>query len=147
MSLRVPSSSFDWRRLLEREREHAVLACDFLGFGLSDKPRDADYSLLRQADLTVELMRRELAGRPFVVAHDMGTSVATELMARELRDELDVALAGGLLFNGSVLLERASPTLRQKLLRTRAAPVFARLMNEREQVTGGPANDLVRLSV
>lgn len=127
-----PSSSFDWRRLLEREREHAVLAFDFLGFGLSDKPREADYSIFRQADLTVELMRRELAGRPgFLVAHDMGSSVATELMARDLREELDADLVGGLLFNGSILLERASPTLGQKLLRTRAAPVFARLMNER----------------
>lgn len=127
-----PSSSFDWRRLLEREREHAVLAFDFLGFGLSDKPREADYSIFRQADLTVELMGRELAGRPgFLVAHDMGSSVATELMARDLREELDADLVGGLLFNGSILLERASPTLGQKLLRTRAAPVFARLMNER----------------
>lgn len=127
-----PSSSFDWRGLLEAEREHAVLAFDFLGFGLSDKPRDADYSLFAQADLTVELMRRELAGRPsFLVAHDMGTSVATELMARDLREELAVDIIGALLFNGSILLERASPTIGQKLLRTRAAPLFARLMNER----------------
>ena len=35
-----PSSSYDWRLLLERETEHAVLAPDFLGFGLSEKPRD-----------------------------------------------------------------------------------------------------------
>jgi pimeloyl-ACP methyl ester carboxylesterase len=126
-----PSSSFDWRRLLEEERGQAVLAFDFLGFGLSDKPRDGDFGLFAQTDLTLELVRRELGGRPvFLVAHDMGTSVATELMARDLGGELDVEVAGALLFNGSILLERAHPTTGQKLLRTRAAPLFARLMNE-----------------
>lgn len=126
-----PSSSFDWRRLLEEEQGQAALAFDFLGFGLSDKPRDEDFCLFGQADLTLELIKRELGGRPvFLAAHDMGTSVATELMARDLAGELDVELAGALLFNGSILLDRASPTIGQKLLRTPAAPLFARLMNE-----------------
>jgi pimeloyl-ACP methyl ester carboxylesterase len=126
-----PSSSFDWRGLLDQELERAVLAFDFLGFGLSAKPREGDYSLFHQADLALELIRREVPDRPcFLVAHDMGTSVATELMAREISDELELELVGALLFNGSILLERASPTLGQKLLRTRAAPLFARLMNE-----------------
>ena len=71
--------------LLERETEHAVLAPDFLGFGLSEKPRDHTYTLHWQADLVEELVRRRSAGRPvFFVAHDMGTSVANELMARDL---------------------------------------------------------------
>ncbi|MFI5026649.1 MAG: alpha/beta fold hydrolase, partial [Solirubrobacterales bacterium] len=40
-----PSSSYDWRLLLERESGRAVLAPDFLGFGLSEKPRDHSYTL------------------------------------------------------------------------------------------------------
>src|SRR5215212_9156824 len=80
-----PSSSFDWRLLLERETEQAVLAPDFLGFGLSEKPRDHDYTLHWQADMVEELVRREHERRPvFFLAHDMGTSVANELMARDL---------------------------------------------------------------
>ena len=80
-----PSSSYDWRLLLEEETEHAVLAFDFLGFGLSEKPRDHDYTLHWQADLVEELVRRHAEGRPvFIVGHDMGTSVATELLARDL---------------------------------------------------------------
>jgi pimeloyl-ACP methyl ester carboxylesterase len=79
-----PSSSYDWRLVLEAKGDgQALLACDFLGFGLSEKPRDHDYSLFWQADLVEELVRRHGGGRPvFVVAHDMGTSVATELIAR-----------------------------------------------------------------
>jgi pimeloyl-ACP methyl ester carboxylesterase len=61
------------------------------------------------------------AGSPpvFIVGHDMGTSVATELMARDLRGELGFALRGALLFNGSMLLHLAKPTPGQKLLRSR----------------------------
>lgn len=94
-----------------------MLAFDFLGFGLSEKPADHTYSLFWQADLVLELLSRFAGERPvFLVAHDMGTSVATELMARELDGE-QTAIVGALLFNGSILLERAKPTLGQKLLR------------------------------
>ena len=125
------SSSFDWRGLLDAERDHATLALDFLGFGLSDKPRDHVYSLSWQADAVVELLRREGAPSAFLVGHDMGTSVATELMARDLAGELDVAIDGALLFNGSILLDRASLTRGQRLLRSPLGPLFARLSNER----------------
>ena len=40
----------------EQELEHAVLAFDCLGFGLSEKPRDHDYTLAEQADLAEELV-------------------------------------------------------------------------------------------
>ncbi|MGE5409080.1 MAG: alpha/beta fold hydrolase [Syntrophothermus sp.] len=127
-----PSSSYDWRRLLELRRgEEATLAFDFLGFGLSEKPRDHHYTLAWQADAAQELVRR--AGSPpvFVVAHDMGTSVATELMARELRDELQFKMTGALLFNGSMLQHLAKPTIGQRLLRSPLGPLFAHLTTER----------------
>ncbi len=127
-----PSSSFDWRRLFELPRaKESTLAFDFLGFGLSQKPRDHRYTLAWQADAAEELVRR--AGSPpvFIVGHDMGTSVATELMARELDGTLEMNLTGALLFNGSMLLHLAKPTLGQQLLRSRAGPLFARLSNER----------------
>jgi pimeloyl-ACP methyl ester carboxylesterase len=127
-----PSSSYDWRPLFElRGAGEATLAFDSLGFGLSKKPRDHVYTLAWQADAVEELVRR--AGSPpvFIVGHDMGTSVATELMARDLRGELGMKLSGALLFNGSMLLHLARPTLGQNLLRSRLGPLFARLTNER----------------
>jgi pimeloyl-ACP methyl ester carboxylesterase len=135
-----PSSSYDWRLLLEEEREHAVLAPDFLGFGLSEKPRDHDYTLHWQADLVEELVRRlagELIGGDgtvapvFIVAHDMGTSVATELLARDLEGELEMSLRGVLLFNGSMVQGAASPTLAQRILRSPLGPLLSRLSSER----------------
>jgi len=126
-----PSSSYDWRRFLELCPERAAIAFDCLGFGLSEKPREHIYSLSWQADAAERLIRQ--AGSPpvFVIAHDMGTSIATELMARDLRGELEIQLEGALLFNGSILLDRASPAVGQKLLRSRFGPLFARLTSER----------------
>lgn len=127
-----PSSSYDWRLLLDEIPGRNVLAFDFLGFGLSEKPRDHDYSLFWQADLTEELVRRHGDGRPvFVIAHDMGTSVANELMARELEGRLVMEIAGIVLFNGSMVLEVASPTPAQRALRSRLGPLVARLSSER----------------
>jgi pimeloyl-ACP methyl ester carboxylesterase len=121
-----PSSSYDWRATLAQLRGAATLVLDFLGFGLSDKPRHVTYSLFRQADVVERLLAGE--SRPVVVvAHDMGTSVATELLARDLEGALGFNLAGVLLFNGSVLIERASLTWAQKALRSPLGPAFARL--------------------
>jgi len=125
-----PSSSYDWRELFELRPGEASLTFDFLGFGLSEKPRDHLYTLAWQADAAEELVRR--AGSPpvFLVGHDMGTSVATELMARDLLGELEMNLTGAMLFNGSMLLHLAKPTLGQNLLRSRLGPLFARLTSE-----------------
>ncbi|HEX7058302.1 MAG TPA: alpha/beta hydrolase [Solirubrobacterales bacterium] len=125
-----PSSSYDWRELLELRPEPGILAFDFLGFGLSDKPRDHVYSLSWQADAAEELVRRVGSPPVFVVGHDMGTSVATELMARDLLGELEMDIVGALLFNGSMLLHLAKPTVGQRLLRSPAGPLFARLTTE-----------------
>ncbi len=127
-----PSSSYDWRRLLDELPGPEILAFDFLGFGLSDKPRDHLYTLGWQADLATELVRRHGAGRPvFVVAHDMGTSVTTELMARDLEGRLGFELAGVLLVNGSIVLDAATLTPSQKLLRGPLGPIAARLSSRR----------------
>jgi pimeloyl-ACP methyl ester carboxylesterase len=123
-----PSSSYDFRALLDALPERAAVAFDFLGFGLSDKPRDHDYSLTWQADLAEELAPDE---HVLVLAHDIGTSVATELMARDVRGELRMKIDSILLLNGSILQDVASPTLGQRVLASRLGPVFARLMSER----------------
>jgi pimeloyl-ACP methyl ester carboxylesterase len=126
-----PSCSYDWRGLLALRPEAPVVAFDFLGFGLSEKPRDHVYTLAWQADAVEEIVRRAGSPPAFLVGHDMGTSVATELLARDLRGELGIDLRGALLFNGSMLLHLASPTLGQRLLRSRLGPLFARLTSER----------------
>jgi pimeloyl-ACP methyl ester carboxylesterase len=67
-----PCSSYDWRSTLASMGEASTLALDFLGFGLSE----------------ANIVERRLAdeSRPVVVvAHDMGTSIATESRSRASR--------------------------------------------------------------
>ena len=46
-----PSSSYDYRNVVPHLAGRAWLTLDFLGFGLSDKPRPHRYSLFEQADI------------------------------------------------------------------------------------------------
>jgi pimeloyl-ACP methyl ester carboxylesterase len=143
-----PSSSYDWRLLLEREGEHAAIAPDFLGFGLSEKPRDHSYTLHWQADMVENLVRRADQSDVFLVAHDMGTSVATELMARDLEGSLAMEIQGVLLLNGSMVQGAASPTLAQRILRSPIGPLFSRLSSERffRQQFGSVSSSVHRLT-
>jgi pimeloyl-ACP methyl ester carboxylesterase len=126
-----PTSSFDYRELFERLPHRRKLTFDFLGFGLSEKPVDHVYSLFDQADRVEELVRTQLGDEPFLlVAHDMGTSVTTELLARSLDTvpgRTRLPLKAVLLLNGSMVLDRASLTLSQKILRGPAGKLFAKL--------------------
>ncbi len=126
-----PSSSYDWRGAIPALGTRSFLAPDLLGFGLSEKPAKARYSLLEQADIVEELVARSGGGPVRIIAHDMGTSVATELMARDIDGRLGFELAGVLLFNGSIILELASLTPGQRLLRSLAGPLAARMSSRR----------------
>jgi pimeloyl-ACP methyl ester carboxylesterase len=126
-----PSFSLDFHRVLEPlAAHHRVVVHDHLGFGLSDKPRGYSYSLLEQAETAVGLWRSLGVRSGHLLAHDYGTSVATELLARRERGLLPIELRSVTLSNGSVHLELASLRPAQRLLRSRlVGPLFARLVN------------------
>lgn len=125
-----PSSSYDWRGVLEQLPVRRTLAPDFLGFGLSDKPPRVRNSLFTQADIVAALLSGE-AGPVHLVAHDMGTSVAAELMARDLEGRLPFTLGGVLLFNGGMIVALTSLTWGQRGLRSPVGPLLARLSSRR----------------
>ncbi|TGD88184.1 alpha/beta hydrolase [Mycolicibacterium sp. CH28] len=131
-----PSSSYDFRGVVDRLGDRAWLTLDFLGFGLSDKPRPHRYSLLEQADIVQSVVADVDPGPVVLLAHDMGTSVATELLARDLSGALPFELQRAVLTNGSVIIERASLRPSQKILRGPFGPVFSRLTNERGFLRG-----------
>ncbi len=125
-----PSSSYDWRHALQRLGDRRLIVFDLLGFGLSQKPRGQLYSLLTQADVVEKIAARFAGEAVILVAHDMGSSVATELLARDLEHRLSFELVSVLLFNASLVLERASLTIAQKILRSRLGPLAARMTTE-----------------
>ncbi|KKB99793.1 hypothetical protein WR43_08070 [Mycolicibacter arupensis] len=131
-----PSCSYDFRDVVARLDGRSWLTMDFLGFGLSDKPHRHRYSLFEQADLVEQVVAASVTGPVVLAAHDMGTSVATELLARDLEGTLKFDLQRAVLTNGSVILERASLRPIQKVLRGPFGAIASRLTNRRSFVRG-----------
>jgi pimeloyl-ACP methyl ester carboxylesterase len=124
-----PTCSYDFHLCFDAlATARRVVTLDFVGFGFSAKPTDFSYSLVEQADV-VEVALRELGiAHADLFAHDMGTSVATELVARRAAGLLHFELGRLALMNGSVHVEMAHLAVSQKLLRQPLlGPLFARL--------------------
>lgn len=128
-----PTSSWDWHTLLPLlEKRRRVLVFDFPGYGLSEKPPGRDYSLKRQLD-TAEALLRHLGIESFdLLAHDMGNSVACELLRRREDGNYPFELRSLTLLNGGIYMEQHRPLFTQRLLRTPGVgAVAARLTSRR----------------
>lgn len=127
-----PTSSHDFHRVLPHfTKRFRVVVHDHLGFGLSDKPQDYSYSLFEQAEVAMELWRKLGITTAHLLAHDYGTSVATEVLARRERGACPVDLKTVTLSNGSVFIELAHLTPLQQLLRNKTlGPVAASLSSK-----------------
>lgn len=125
-----PTSSFDfhqvWGSLGER---YNLLAFDMLGFGYSDKPAKWEYSIMQQADIAEFLMKSEGVSQAAVLAHDVGDTVAQELLARFNTKQLSFHLPAMVLLNGGLFPETHRALAVQKLLLGPAGPVLSRLMS------------------
>ena len=111
-----PTSSFDFSLVLARlNAARRVLLFDFPGYGLSTKP-DRQYTLFAQADAVEALVAAHDVDEVDLLSHDMGDSVAGELIARDLEGSLSFAFRRRVLTNGSVYLDLAQLTDGQKFL-------------------------------
>ena len=123
-----PTSSHDFARFVDIvSPSRRVVTLDYLGFGLSDKPVEYGYSIFEHADLVALVLREAKIERAHIFAHDLGTSVATELVARQERRLLPFDIASLTLMNGSVHVEMADLTIGQLALRSPLGALFAKL--------------------
>jgi pimeloyl-ACP methyl ester carboxylesterase len=131
-----PTSSWDWRHVWdELARRYRVIAFDYIGFGFSDKPSEGPYSIFAYADQAEALLGRLGVTRAHILAHDLGDTVAQELIARdgERRNGRGgpAALASVCMLNGGIFPETHRPQLVQKLLDSPIGPVIARVNNRK----------------
>ncbi len=143
-----PTSSWDFWRCAEAiATSRPVVLFDFIGFGLSAKPPEFGYTLFEQADVAVAVLKHFGVQRAHLWAHDMGTSVACELLARRERGALPFDVSSLALMNGSVYVEMAQLTVGQRLLLSPLGSAFARLNSRRtfaqqmRAVFAGPVAD------
>ena len=113
-----PTSTYDYYKVYsELAAKYRVVMHDHLGFGFSDKPRDIEYSLIDQADRALELWKQLGLKKVTLFAHDYGTSVATEIIARHNAGELEIEIEKLILSNGSIHIELSQLRTIQKLLK------------------------------
>ena len=71
-----------WSRTMETlQQDFHCVAIDHLGFGDSDKPRDADYSIQKQAERALKVADHFGFDRFILIGHSMGGQIATYLAA------------------------------------------------------------------
>src|SRR2546425_5439890 len=115
-----PSTSHDFAAAWPLLTPHfRVTAFDQLGFGFSDKPAgETSYSLLDQGRRAGEVVRALGVVRAHLLGHDMGLTVAVEMLCRHEAGELGFTMDRLVLCNGSHLVELAHVTQLQKDLMT-----------------------------
>jgi pimeloyl-ACP methyl ester carboxylesterase len=111
-----PTSSIDYFGVLPAlAAARRVVLLDFPGYGLSAKP-DRAYSLFAQADVVEAVVAAHGITGVELLSHDMGDSVAGELLARGIDGDLGFEVHRRVLTNGSIYLEQAHLTDGQQFL-------------------------------
>ena len=118
-----PESSYSYHAILDGMLKcfDRIILFDLLGYGWSDKPTEHyTYSLFEQADTVFAVWKHFGIKGGHLLAHDMGDSVATEIVARHENDILPAWFSEGLqsltFTNGSMVLELAKLRITQKIL-------------------------------
>ena len=141
-----PSSSHDWAGVLPYlvAAGMRVTSLDFLGFGDSDKPHPHDYSILEQAGFVEQVWDALGIDSTALVAHDLGVSIAQELISRG-----PDRITSMTWLNGGVFADLHRPTRGQRLLRGPLGPLVARSISEKRltasirDILGRPVDDSV----
>lgn len=111
-----PTSSWDWTAIWPTLASHfRLIAIDMLGFGLSDKPRDAAYSIASQADILMSILKRLDVKDVHIIAHDYGNTVAQEILARSDEGSSKIKLGSIIFLNGGLFPEQHRARPIQKL--------------------------------
>ncbi|MBW0433514.1 alpha/beta hydrolase [Leptospira yasudae] len=130
-----PTASYDWEKIWKPlSKKRRLIASDLLGFGFSSKP-EIDYSIFLQADIIEKLLSDKKISEVKILAHDLGDTVAQELLARFIDRKKSKAkglkIKAVTLLNGGIFPESHRPRFIQKLLNSPIGWILSRLMNRK----------------
>lgn len=125
-----PTASFDWAKIWPKlTTQFHCVTLDMPGFGFSDKS-PKKYLIKEQADAISEVIRHLGITSAHVLSHDYGDTVAQEMMAQQLENNLAFNIESLHLLNGGLFPEthRALPI--QKLLLSPIGGLLIRFLNK-----------------
>ncbi|AFM11657.1 alpha/beta fold hydrolase [Turneriella parva] len=110
-----PYNSYDFHLVVpELARSHRVVLFDFPGMGFSDKPRQHEYTFAGYAKVVNALARHLEIREADILAHDLGVSVAQELLAQQ--SESSFKFRSVAFMNGGLFTDVYRPRLIQRVL-------------------------------
>jgi pimeloyl-ACP methyl ester carboxylesterase len=126
-----PTSSFDFEPLwLKLTSKFHVIAPDLIGLGKSSKPK-LNLTVRLQADIIESLLIDLKKLKVHILAHDLGDTVAQELLARQLEGRIRFEIQSCTFLNGGLFPETHKPRFIQQLLISPLGPLVARLSSKR----------------
>ncbi len=146
-----PESSYSYHAVIDGllGRFDRIILFDMLGYGLSDKPTEGyTYSLFEQADTALTVWRHFGIKGGHMLSHDMGDSVATEIVSRHVSGLMPAWFSDGLqsltFTNGSMILDLAQLRITQKALLSKYGYLLRKLTTFKifdQQVRSAHGND------
>lgn len=124
-----PTSSYDYHKIWDKlAKKFTLVAFDMIGYGLSDKPKDFDYTTFAQVDILQSLFEHLGIKKLHILAHDYGNTITQELLARDEENRLDFEMETLVFMNGALFPETHRPILAQKILISPIGFLFAKLI-------------------
>lgn len=126
-----PSSSWDFERVWPAlTTRFDTIASDLIGLGKSAKPKQP-LSISLQADIIEDLLIQQGVNQAHILAHDLGDTVAQELLARQLSNTSKINWQSCIFLNGGIFPETHRPLLIQRLLISRLGTLVAKLISKK----------------
>ena len=127
-----PTSSYDYHKVWDGLSERfSLIAFDMIGYGLSSKPTDFDYTTFHQADVLQAVIEHLGVKKIHILSHDYGNTIIQELLARDEEDRLNFEIQTICMMNGALFPETHRPILAQKILISPVGFLFNKLTTDK----------------
>lgn len=112
-----PYNSFEWKdTIAELSKTFKVTVFDLIGMGFSNKPQNHKYSFEEYCEITNALLTKLGIAETHIFSHDLGVSIAQELIARNAEGKNNFKIMSSAFMNGSLFIDVYKPRFIQILL-------------------------------
>ena len=119
-----PYNTFEWKSVWSKlTQNYTVLTFDYLGMGFSDKPKNHVYSFKEHAEIVNYLLNYFNIKTTHILSHDLGVSIAQELLARNKEGANTFKMQSLVYMNGGLFMDTYQPRFIQRLLSQSPAPI------------------------
>ena len=111
------TSSYDYYKVIdELSKNYRVIIHDLIGFGFSEKITEHYFSITDQVDCLLELWKKMGIDNITLLAHDYGTAIAQEILARKNADLCSIGIKELIYCNGNLPIKESHFLETQDLL-------------------------------